>query len=113
MGVSKGFDGFGPVSPFTPKPALFSRLTLRRLPTRTHSQWSHSTTGYTIQHVVHITELIHYLSTLFTLRPGDILFTGTPSGVSQVQAGDQCRAILRNEAGELASRLDVEIKAAQ
>ena len=57
-------------------------------------------------------ELIHYLSTLFTLRPGDILFTGTPRGIPSL-GGDQCRAILRNEAGELASRLDVEIKAAQ
>jgi 2-keto-4-pentenoate hydratase/2-oxohepta-3-ene-1,7-dioic acid hydratase in catechol pathway len=111
--VSKGFDGFGPVSPFTPKPASFSPLHLGdyqlelTVNGRIRQQDTLSNMLFTLP------ELIHYLSTLFTLRTGDILFTGTPSGVSQVQAGDQCRAILRNEAGELASRLDVEIKAAQ
>lgn len=35
-----------------------------------------------------IPEMISYLSGLFTLRPGDLIFTGTPSGVGPVVAGD-------------------------
>ena len=35
-----------------------------------------------------IPEMIAYLSTLFTLAPGDLIFTGTPSGVGPVDRGD-------------------------
>ena len=33
-------------------------------------------------------ETIAYLSTLFTLEPGDLIFTGTPEGVAAVARGD-------------------------
>ena len=32
--------------------------------------------------------MIAYLSTLFTLAPGDLIFTGTPAGVGPVERGD-------------------------
>ncbi|MCF3630324.1 fumarylacetoacetate hydrolase family protein [Thalassospiraceae bacterium LMO-SO8] len=35
-----------------------------------------------------IPEMIEYLSGLFTLAPGDLIFTGTPAGVGAVQRGD-------------------------
>jgi fumarylpyruvate hydrolase len=35
-----------------------------------------------------IPEMIAYLSTLFTLMPGDLIFTGTPAGVGPVKKGD-------------------------
>jgi fumarylpyruvate hydrolase len=31
---------------------------------------------------------IEFLSTLFELKPGDLIFTGTPSGVGAVKRGD-------------------------
>ena len=34
-------------------------------------------------------EMIHILSTLFTLQAGDVILTGTPSGVGPVQRGDK------------------------
>ena len=33
-------------------------------------------------------ELIADLSTLYELRPGDLMFTGTPEGVGPIQKGD-------------------------
>ena len=33
-------------------------------------------------------EVIVHLSGLFKLRPGDLIFTGTPAGVGAVQRGD-------------------------
>jgi fumarylpyruvate hydrolase len=36
-----------------------------------------------------IPEMIAYLSEFFTLRPGDIILTGTPAGVGPVQRGDR------------------------
>ena len=35
-----------------------------------------------------IDELISYVSQYFTLKNGDLIFTGTPSGVSKVESGD-------------------------
>jgi 5-oxopent-3-ene-1,2,5-tricarboxylate decarboxylase/2-hydroxyhepta-2,4-diene-1,7-dioate isomerase len=33
--------------------------------------------------------LIEYLSAFMTLHPGDLILTGTPEGVSNVQVGDE------------------------
>jgi fumarylpyruvate hydrolase len=38
-----------------------------------------------------VPDTIAYLSTLFTLQPGDLIFTGTPAGVAAVQRGDRMR----------------------
>jgi fumarylpyruvate hydrolase len=35
-----------------------------------------------------VPEVIAYLSTLFTLVPGDLIYTGTPAGVAAVKRGD-------------------------
>jgi fumarylpyruvate hydrolase len=39
-----------------------------------------------------VPETIAYLSTLFTLLPGDLIFSGTPAGVGAVNRGDQLYA---------------------
>jgi fumarylpyruvate hydrolase len=41
-----------------------------------------------------VPEIIHELSRLWTLMPGDLIFTGTPSGVAALQRGDRLRAEL-------------------
>lgn len=44
-----------------------------------------------------IDELISYVSTYFTLKKGDILFTGTPAGVGKVSPNDYLSGILEGE----------------
>lgn len=39
-----------------------------------------------------VAEVISILSSLFTLQPGDLIFTGTPSGVGVVHSGDRIEA---------------------
>ncbi len=39
-------------------------------------------------------EIIHELSRLWTLQPGDVIFTGTPAGVGPLVRGDRWRAAL-------------------
>ena len=39
-----------------------------------------------------VRELVHYCSQIFTLSPGDLLYTGTPAGVGPVHSGDELRA---------------------
>lgn len=46
-----------------------------------------------------VPEIIHELSRLWTLMPGDLIFTGTPSGVAALQRGDRVRAELEGVGG--------------
>ena len=44
-----------------------------------------------------IDELIEYISTYFTLKIGDLIFTGTPSGVARVQKNDQLTGYIQDQ----------------
>ena len=44
-----------------------------------------------------IDEIISYVSRYFTLKIGDILFTGTPAGVGRVDRGDILTGYLEGE----------------
>lgn len=44
-----------------------------------------------------IDELIEYVSKYFTLKIGDIIFTGTPSGVGRVIANDKLKGFIENK----------------
>jgi 2-keto-4-pentenoate hydratase/2-oxohepta-3-ene-1,7-dioic acid hydratase in catechol pathway len=44
-----------------------------------------------------IDELIEYVSKYFTLKIGDIIFTGTPAGVGRVVANDKLKGFLENK----------------
>ncbi len=39
--------------------------------------------------VFHVTTLIAYISSVMTLEPGDLIFTGTPAGVGELKHGDE------------------------
>jgi 2-keto-4-pentenoate hydratase/2-oxohepta-3-ene-1,7-dioic acid hydratase in catechol pathway len=54
---------------------------------RQHSNTSHMTLG--------VAELIEMASAFYTLHPGDVVFTGTPEGVSPIEAGDQIEAVIQ------------------
>jgi fumarylpyruvate hydrolase len=46
--------------------------------------------------------LFGYLDAVYGLRPGDIVFTGTPAGVGPVAAGDRVEAALGDGQSRLA-----------
>jgi fumarylpyruvate hydrolase len=46
-------------------------------------------TGDLNQMIWKVPEMISYLSGLFVLQPGDVIFSGTPSGVGPVRRGDE------------------------
>jgi acylpyruvate hydrolase len=83
--VSKGFDTSAALSPFIEASKISNPQDLEIKLTVNGTVRQHSNTRnmiYTID------VLISYLSTIFTLEEGDILYTGTPEGVAQVFAGD-------------------------
>ena len=43
-----------------------------------------------------IDELISYISTFFTLKIGDVIFTGTPAGVGNVSIGDNLEGFIED-----------------
>lgn len=49
--------------------------------------------------------IIEYVSNFFTLKKGDLIFTGTPAGVSKVNIGDHLEAFIEDQ-----KLLDFEIK---
>ncbi|WP_119677357.1 fumarylacetoacetate hydrolase family protein [Indioceanicola profundi] len=52
-----------------------------------------------------VAEVITHLSRLFELRPGDLIFTGTPAGVGAVTAGDEMVAEIEG-VGRLVTRVE-------
>lgn len=47
--------------------------------------------GSTSQMIHGVPELIAYVSSIFTLLPGDVILTGTPAGVGKVETGQRIR----------------------
>lgn len=53
--------------------------------------------GNTAHMLWSINEIISYVSTFFTLKKGDVIFTGTPAGVGAVNTGDQLEGQLMGQ----------------
>ena len=50
--------------------------------------------GHSAEMIFPIYDLIAYVSRFFTLKIGDILFTGTPAGVGTVKPGDELKGFI-------------------
>jgi 2-keto-4-pentenoate hydratase/2-oxohepta-3-ene-1,7-dioic acid hydratase in catechol pathway len=53
--------------------------------------------GNTSNVIFNFNFIIHYLSQFFTLQQGDLIYTGTPSGVGAVEISDRLEGFLENE----------------
>ena len=77
--LGKSYPGFGPVGPWLVTPDEFSNP--EDLQLGCHINGEQMQHGRTSQLIFSVTELIEQLSQVTPLLPGDIIFTGTPSGV--------------------------------
>lgn len=91
--VAKGFDGFAPISRFLPTPSL-EVLSSLEIMISVNNEVRQK--GSVSDMIFDIPTLVSYLSTIFTLEEGDLIFTGTPEGVSAVQPGDKVIAGFTN-----------------
>ena len=83
--VAKGFDHSAPVAAI--RPAARGHLSRGRIWLSVNGETRQdSDLGQMLNDVPH---LIAELSTLYRLEPGDLIFTGTPSGVGPLKAGDR------------------------
>jgi 2-keto-4-pentenoate hydratase/2-oxohepta-3-ene-1,7-dioic acid hydratase in catechol pathway len=82
---AKGFDTFCPVGPLVTDeidPAAGVRVT-------THLNGELRQDGNTRDFIFSIEHLLRYITAAITLYPGDLIPTGTPSGVAAMRAGDR------------------------
>jgi fumarylpyruvate hydrolase len=84
--MSKGFDNSGPLAPIQPVSAIGhpaeGALTLA-------VNGAVKQNGDISQMIWPVADIIAFLSQLVALAPGDLIFTGTPSGVGPVVKGDK------------------------
>ena len=82
---AKGFDTFCPVGPIVSDEVDFDAgLTVE---TRVNGELRQH--GSTLDFIFSVPELLTYITAAITLEPGDLLLTGTPSGVGPIQPGDR------------------------
>ncbi|HKK46669.1 MAG TPA: fumarylacetoacetate hydrolase family protein [Balneolaceae bacterium] len=89
--VAKGFDTFAPISKFVAATEIRDPQNIELSISVNGEERQHDNTNLMIFPVA---KLISYLSGIFTLHPGDMIFTGTPKGVSPIQSGDKIEATL-------------------
>lgn len=89
--LSKCFDGAAPIGKFVPVSTIDDVLNV---------DFRLDINGTTVQKsnssdmIFNINHIIEYVSRFFTLKTGDLIFTGTPSGVGKLQRNDNLVAYL-------------------
>lgn len=87
--LSKGFDTFAPLGPLAPARDVGDP---QRLEIELRVNGEVRQVARTADMIFSVASLIAYCSTVFTLLPGDLIYTGTPGGVGPVQHGDLLEA---------------------
>lgn len=84
--VAKGFDRSAPITAIT-RASESGHLSQGKIWLKLNDELRQQ--GDLNEMIWSVPEIIAELSTLFELRPGDLIFTGTPAGVGAVQPGDR------------------------
>ena len=91
--ISKAFDNSAVIGNFLPVTELGEVQNI---------QFRLDLNGKTVQNgnssdmIFKINELVAYVSRFFTIKIGDLLFTGTPAGVGKVEVGDRLEGYIYN-----------------
>lgn len=91
--ISKCFDGAAPVGKFIPAGTFHD---INSLNFRLEINGSVVQQSNTADMIFGINEIISYVSRFFTLKTGDLIFTGTPAGVGPLRKNDHLVAYLED-----------------
>lgn len=83
---SKGFPHAATVSHFVSSEALSGEQSIEFTFHQNGTKRQHGNTDLMLYGIA---ELVSYLSHIYGLSPGDLIFTGTPEGVGELQDGDE------------------------
>lgn len=100
--LAKGFNNSAPISKFYPIDHFGD---IHNLNFGLEIDGAVRQRGNTSKMLFSFNEIICYISRFFTLKKGDIIFTGTPEGVGPVNIGNRLRAFIEDQ-----TLLDFEVK---
>ena len=100
--IAKGFDGSAPLSALLPV-SSFADLTNINFSLEVNGTLRQQ--GNTSLMLFPFAYIINYLSRFFTLKPGDLIYTGTPKGVAAVKPGDRLTGYIETQ-----KMLDFEVR---
>ncbi len=92
--ICKAFDGSAAISEFLP---IEHFQDINKLNFHLDINGKTVQSGNTQDQIFNINKIIAYASKYFTLKIGDIIFTGTPAGVGKVSIDDHLQAFIENE----------------
>ena len=91
FGRCKSFDTYTPIGPF-----VYGGVDVRDLPIELRQNGEVRQKARTSQMIYPPAEIVSFASQGLTLLPGDVILTGTPSGVGPIRTGDQLEAQIGN-----------------
>jgi 2-keto-4-pentenoate hydratase/2-oxohepta-3-ene-1,7-dioic acid hydratase in catechol pathway len=91
FGRCKSFDSYTPVGPF-----VYSDVDVGDLPIELRQNGELRQQARTSQMIYSVAELVSFVSQSMTLAAGDVILTGTPSGVGPIRADDRLEAKIGN-----------------
>jgi acylpyruvate hydrolase len=92
--LAKAFDGSAPISAFVPKTKFANIYDINfKLDVSGETRQE----GNTGNLLFSFESIIAFVSKYVTLKKGDLIFTGTPAGVSKVKVGDRLEGYLEGE----------------
>lgn len=92
--IAKGFDYSAPISQeFIPKESVPD---LKNISFHLELNGKRVQEGHSGEMIFSFEKIIAYVSKFMTLQTGDLIFTGTPSGVGPVKIGDKLEAFLED-----------------
>ncbi len=80
---AKGFDTFAPIGPFIVTGVDYNNIDIELVLNGETKQKSN-----TAYFIANAQKIVSYISKIMTLNPGDVIATGTPSGVGPLSKGD-------------------------
>lgn len=91
---AKGFDGATVIGKWINKAEFNDVNNLNFILTKNEEVAQKGNTSFMLWK---IDELISYVSTFFTLKKGDVIFTGTPAGVGKIASNDYLTGVLEDQ----------------
>ncbi len=92
--IAKAFDQSAPVSKFIKKSELPA---INNISFELKINGESKQTGNTSDMIFSVNNIIAYVSKFVTLKPGDLIFTGTPKGVGPTNIGDHFEAMIEGK----------------
>ncbi len=91
--IAKGFDFSAPIGEFIP----YGEWKGKDIPFQLKKNGTVVQDGNTKEMIFNFNHLISYISTIFTLKLGDLIYTGTPAGVGEIHKGDLFEGYINNQ----------------